>query len=254
MIEARIDEIDRVAGHHPAAISGLLAHRVRPIPQPHRGAARARGLPPHGRRKACSRRSCCATWSASCAARLESFEAIPPLDLGLDVDMLIRNVPLLGELDDAALAELRRLLVARLALPGRADRPPRRARRRHVLHRLRRGRGAAPGDEVVRLGTGEFFGEMALIMRRPRVADVVALSYCRLLVLRRDAFRDFLRSHPQLMQQVRRAAEERLRAIAVAEERWPRPERMFHVKHRLTCRCRTWRRSGPGRPRRRRRR
>ena len=71
-------------------------------------------------------------------------------------------------------------------------------------------------DDVIRLGTGEFFGEMALIMRRPRVADVVALSYCRLLVLRRDAFRDFLRSHPELMQQVRRAAEERLRQLQVA--------------------------------------
>ena len=50
--------------------------------------------------------------------RLESFEAIPPLDLGLDVDTLVRNVPLLGELDDAALAELQRLLV-------RAHRPAR---------------------------------------------------------------------------------------------------------------------------------
>jgi CPA1 family monovalent cation:H+ antiporter len=52
---------------------------------------------------------------------------------------------------------------------------------------------------------------MALILRRPRTADVVALSYCRLLMLRRDAFRAFLRTHPDLMQQVRRSAEERLR-------------------------------------------
>ena len=50
--------------------------------------------------------------------RLESFEAIPPLDLGLDVDVLMRNVPLLGELDAAARAELEPMLVARMALPS----------------------------------------------------------------------------------------------------------------------------------------
>jgi CPA1 family monovalent cation:H+ antiporter len=75
-----------------------------------------------------------------------------------------------------------------------------------------------PGEEVVRLGTGDFFGEMALIMRQPRVADVVALSYCRLLMLPREAFRQFLRTHPELMQQVRRSAEERLRQMHVTEE------------------------------------
>ena len=58
---------------------------------------------------------------------------------------------------------------------------------------------------------------MALILRRPRVADVVALSYCRMLMLPRDAFRDFLRSHPDLMQRVRKAAEERLRQLQIED-------------------------------------
>jgi CPA1 family monovalent cation:H+ antiporter len=149
--------------------------------------------------------------------RLESFEAIPPLDLGLDVDMLIRNVPLLGELDEAARADLKPLLVPRLALPG--ERIIRRGERGDAMYFIASGAVEVqrPEDEVVRLGTGEFFGEMALIMRRPRVADVVALGYCRLLMLPRDAFREFLRSHPQLMQQVRRSAEERLRALHVGE-------------------------------------
>jgi CRP-like cAMP-binding protein len=76
-------------------------------------------------------------------------------------------------------------------------------------------------DGEIRLGTGEFFGEMALILRRPRMADVVALGYCRLLVLPREAFRNFLKSHPDLMQQVRRSAEERLRLRQT--ERVPAP-------------------------------
>jgi CPA1 family monovalent cation:H+ antiporter len=150
--------------------------------------------------------------------RLESFEVIPPLDLGLDVDVLIRNVPLLGELDETARADLRPLLVPRLALPG--EHVVRRGERGDAMYFIASGAVEVqpPDHEVVRLGTGEFFGEMALIMRRPRVADVVALSYCRLLMLPRDAFRDFLRTHPQLMQQVRRSAEERLRALHASEE------------------------------------
>ena len=84
----------------------------------------------------------------------------------------------------------------RLALPG--ERIIRRGERGDAMYFIASGAVEVqrPEDEVVRLGTGEFFGEMALIMRRPRVADVVALSYCRLLMLPREAFREFLRSHP----------------------------------------------------------
>jgi len=35
----------------------------------------------------------------------------------------------------------------------------------------------------VRLGSGDFFGEIALVARRPRTADVRALGYCSLLAL-----------------------------------------------------------------------
>ena len=159
-------------------------------------------------------------------ARLESFEAIPPLDLGLDVDTLMRNVPFLGELDElhwpscadcwcrASRSRASGSSGAASAATPCTSSPPARSR-------------CSAGEDVIRLGTGEFFGEMALILRRPRVADVVALSYCRLLMLRRDAFRDFLRSHPELMQQVRRAAEERLRQLQVPEERGRRLSACF---------------------------
>lgn len=149
--------------------------------------------------------------------RLSEFEAIPSLDLGLDVDKLIINVPLLGELDETALGELRRLLVPRMALPG--ERIVRRGERGDAMFFIASGAVEVQRDhDVIRLGTGEFFGEMGLILRRPRVADVVALSYCRLLMLPRDAFRNFLRAHPELMQRVRRAAEERLRQLQVEAE------------------------------------
>lgn len=152
--------------------------------------------------------------------RLRSFETIPPLDLQLDVDVLIKNVPLLGRMDEVARAELRRLLVPQLALPG--ERIVRRGERGDAMYFIASGAVEVQRDDgEIRLGTGEFFGEMALILRRPRMADVVALSYCRLLVLPREAFRNFLKSHPDLMQQVRRSAEERLRMRQA--ERVPAP-------------------------------
>lgn len=142
--------------------------------------------------------------------RLRQFEAIPPLDLQLDVDALVRNVPILEGLDATARAELRRLLVTQLAYPG--QRIVRRGERGDAMYFIASGAVEVQGNgEPVRLGTGDFFGEMALILRRPRVADVVALSYCQLLALPRDAFRAFLKTHPELMQQVRKRAEERLR-------------------------------------------
>jgi CPA1 family monovalent cation:H+ antiporter len=69
-------------------------------------------------------------------------------------------------------------------------------------------------DGPVRLGTGEVFGEMALLLGQPRRADVTALGYCRLLVLRRDAFRRFLKRHPELVDHLRRISDARLGAAA----------------------------------------
>jgi CPA1 family monovalent cation:H+ antiporter len=219
VIEARIDEIDRVQDtirlQYPAywhTVSGRFLSRtaVRLELEAYQRMATEGLVSPELLRH----------MVGELRTRLESFEAIPPLDLGLDVDKLMRNVPLLGELDDASLAELQRLLVARIALPG--ERIVRRGERGDAMYFIASGAVEVQRDgDVIRLGTGEFFGEMALLMRRPRVADVVALSYCRLLVLRRDAFRDFLRSHPGLMQQVRRAAEERLRQLQVEPEPVP---------------------------------
>ena len=64
----------------------------------------------------------------------------------------------------------------------------------------------------VRLGSGDFFGEMALLSRMRRQADVVALGYCRVLVLSAADFRRFLRDYPQARAEIHRIAKERTRA------------------------------------------
>jgi monovalent cation:H+ antiporter, CPA1 family len=64
----------------------------------------------------------------------------------------------------------------------------------------------------VRLGSGDFFGEMALLSRRPRQADVVALGYCRVLVLSASDFRRFLTDYPRARAEIDRVAKERTQA------------------------------------------
>ena len=54
------------------------------------------------------------------------------------------------------------------------------------------------GKELIlrRLGPGDFHGELALLDDEPRSADAVATESSALLVLQRDAFRQFLAEHP----------------------------------------------------------
>ena len=56
------------------------------------------------------------------------------------------------------------------------------------------------GKELIlrRLGTGGFHGELALLDDEPRSADAIATEPSVLLVLQRDAFRQFLAEHPEV--------------------------------------------------------
>jgi len=68
-------------------------------------------------------------------------------------------------------------------------------------------------SEPVQLGTGEFFGEIALLDKRPRVADVNSLGFCQLLSLHRNDFIDFLEANPGVKTRVETAVAERLENI-----------------------------------------
>ncbi|WP_421783793.1 cation:proton antiporter [Kiloniella litopenaei] len=52
------------------------------------------------------------------------------------------------------------------------------------------------GDDVHRLGHGEFFGEMALLDETQRSADVKSISYSHLLLLERETFNELAQTHP----------------------------------------------------------
>jgi CRP/FNR family transcriptional regulator, cyclic AMP receptor protein len=67
------------------------------------------------------------------------------------------------------------------------------------------------GNEIRRLGPGDFFGEIALIEDTPRTATVTATAPLRFFVLTRQSFRSLLAHQPELEQKVNQALEERLR-------------------------------------------
>lgn len=53
------------------------------------------------------------------------------------------------------------------------------------------------GRTVAKLSPGDFFGEIAVLDRRPRTANVVAASPVKVLVLHREDLRDILADEPQ---------------------------------------------------------
>ncbi len=69
------------------------------------------------------------------------------------------------------------------------------------------------GNEIRRLGPGDFFGEIALIYDNARrTATVTAASPLRFFVLTRQSFRSLLEHQPEIEEKVMAALEERLAA------------------------------------------
>jgi CPA2 family monovalent cation:H+ antiporter-2 len=61
----------------------------------------------------------------------------------------------------------------------------------------------------IKMGAGDFFGEMALLSGQPRSADVTALDFCKLLTLSHRDFRELLRRYPGMRAPIAEVAKER---------------------------------------------
>ena len=123
--------------------------------------------------------------------RRRAVEVRPALDLGLKREDLVGRVAMFAALDAKTRRSVARLLRPRLAVPDEV-----------IVHKGERGDAmyfiSSGAVEVriaptpVHLGTGDFFGELALLVADRRTADVVALGYCQLLSLAaRDLHRLF---------------------------------------------------------------
>lgn len=128
----------------------------------------------------------------------------------------LRSVPLFRTLDEAAALELCDLLTVRdvpsgTPLVSRGD--PGDAMYLIETGRVRISVKDADGHDatLAELGSGEFFGEMAIIDGQPRSADVTVMTNARLAVLSRENFRSFLHSNPDIALGILSALTHRLR-------------------------------------------
>lgn len=147
--------------------------------------------------------------------RRRSVEARPRLDLGLKREDLVCGVPMFASLDTQARRSVARLLRPRLAVPDEAI--VRRGERGDAMYFISSGAvevRIAPAP--VQLGTGDFFGELALLVSDRRNADVVALGYCQLLSLASRDLHRLFGTEPALRDQIHAVAQART-ATAEAE-------------------------------------
>jgi CPA2 family monovalent cation:H+ antiporter-2 len=73
----------------------------------------------------------------------------------------------------------------------------------------------------IKMGPGDFFGEMALLSGQPRSADVTALDFCKLVTLSRRDFRELLRRYPGMRAPMAEIARERGESNRQFKERPP---------------------------------
>jgi monovalent cation:H+ antiporter, CPA1 family len=132
----------------------------------------------------------------------------PRFDIGLDSHQLVKRLDLLAGLDEPQIDRVCRLLRPRFAVPN--DVIIRRGERGDAVFFIASGTVEVHlAQRKIRLGAGEFFGEMALLSGRLRQADVVASTYCQLLVLRQWDFARFMAANPEAREAIERVAEAR---------------------------------------------
>ncbi len=128
----------------------------------------------------------------------------------------VARVPLFAGLDASRIAEIARLL-KRQVVPAQFA-VVRRGEPAEAMFFIMAGQVEVDVQpHPVRLGPGQYFGEIALLRDTVRTATVTTVSECQLLSLDVADFRRLLDAHPNLKATITRVAEQRLSAVPTAE-------------------------------------
>ena len=140
----------------------------------------------------------------------KELDNIPELDLGLTPEKLVSSVSFFSNLEFAHLLKIVGLLKTRLALPDELI--IKKGMQGQAMYFISSGAVEVELEpEPVLLGTNDFFGEIALLLEIPRVANVRALGFCELLVLYVKDFKTLLNSEPELRKTIEKVADDRLK-------------------------------------------
>jgi len=125
---------------------------------------------------------------------------------------LIRSLPLFEDCSSAELAEVAVIADEIVLKPGRVLARENATGQEFVVitqgsATVHRGR-----EPIATLNEGDFFGEIALLTGRPRMATVIARTAVRALVIEGHAFATLLEHAPSVREKVERALAERVRA------------------------------------------
>jgi voltage-gated potassium channel len=122
---------------------------------------------------------------------------------------MVARVPLFSELDAAEIGDIMRLLRAQQVEPGGVV--ARRGDAAHSMYFVAQGEVEIElPHERLRLGVGHFFGEIAVLRRARRSANVIAVSRTSLLVLEAQDFHALMDRDPELSKRVQEVVRSRL--------------------------------------------
>ena len=122
---------------------------------------------------------------------------------------MVARVPLFSELDAAEIGDIMRLLRAQQVEPGSVI--ARRGDPAHSMYFVAQGEVEIElPDKRLRLGVGHFFGEIAVLRRARRSANVVAVSPTSLLVLEAQDFHTLMERDQRLAKRVQDVVRSRL--------------------------------------------
>ncbi|MFT0533843.1 cation:proton antiporter [Castellaniella hirudinis] len=138
------------------------------------------------------------------------------LDISLSAADLVKRVSLFEGLDDAMMAAISKVLKPRLAVPGQ-EIPTRVGRNSRAMYFVASGAVVLdlPDGTTAELGSGQIFGEMALVLHQDFQAQARSLGYSRLLMLHEKDFKKLLGRFPALNEKIDAIVRQRLRAVEV---------------------------------------